>query len=82
MEVKLFGGADMFKRSVANVRNLTVGWQNIAIATECLKMFGLVPSATDTGGCRGRKLIFKTDSGAVFIKKMSSQGLDQIPLCR
>jgi len=82
IEVKLFGGADMFKSSTANVRNLTVGWQNIAIATECLKRCGLVSSAIDTGGRRGRKLIFKTDSGAVFIKKMNSQELDQVPLCR
>jgi chemotaxis protein CheD len=76
IQVKLFGGADMFKNAVANIRNLTVGWQNISVATGCLKNFGLTPSVTDTGGNKGRKLIFKTNSGAVFIKKLSSQ--DQV----
>ena len=84
MQVKLFGGADMFNNVQPGVRNLTVGWQNVSVATCCLKEYGLVPTTTDVGGKRGRKLIFKTDTGVVFIKKMNEQERisTEIPLCR
>ena len=63
----------MFNSVQPGVRNLTVGWQNISVATRCLDEYGLVPKATDVGGWKGRKLVFKTDTGDVFIKKMSER---------
>ena len=78
IEVKLFGGADMFSGGGPSVSNLTVGRQNIITATRCLEEYGLAIAASDVGGKSGRKLIFKTDSGIVFIKKMSGQA--QIPI--
>ncbi|MCP3888018.1 MAG: chemotaxis protein CheD [Desulfobulbaceae bacterium] len=69
IQVKLFGGSDMFKNTVSSVSSLTVGRQNISVAVQCLKAEGLVPTAIDVGGNKGRKLIFKTDSGIVFVKK-------------
>ncbi|SHO43445.1 chemotaxis protein CheD [Desulfopila aestuarii] len=78
IEVKLFGGADMFSGGRVSVSNLTVGRQNITTAIRCLKGFGLTIAASDVGGKNGRKLIFRTDSGIVFIKKMSGQ--DQLPI--
>lgn len=75
LQAKLFGGADMFNSSRPSVRNLTVGWQNIATATQCLQALGLTPSATDVGGKQGRKLIFTTDTGTVFLKKLDRQEL-------
>ncbi len=84
IQVKLFGGADMFNSVQSGVRNLTVGWQNISAATRCLDEYGLVPKVSDVGGCKGRKLVFKTDTGAVFVKKMSEreQMPDGTPLLR
>ena len=84
IQVKIFGGADMFNSVQQGVRNLTVGWQNISVATRCLDEHGLIPKATDVGGRRGRKLVFKTDTGDVFIKKMSEreQMPDGVPLFR
>ena len=73
IQVKIFGGADMFSSSSQSVRNLTVGWQNISAANRCLKEYGLIPKASDVGGKKGRKLIFKTDTGIVYIKKLSDQ---------
>ncbi len=73
IEVKLFGGSDMFASGQPSIRNLTVGWQNISVATRCLEEYGLVLTASDVGGKKGRKLIFKTDSGIVLIKKMNGQ---------
>ncbi len=69
--VKLFGGADMFKSSQPKVPNLTVGWQNITVASQILERYDLEPVAKDTGGNRGRKLVFTTNDGSVYIKKMS-----------
>ncbi len=83
IQVKLFGGADMFNSTQPGVSNLTVGWQNISAATHCLGEYGLVPKVRDVGGCKGRKLVFKTDTGAVFVKKMSERDQMQgVPLLR
>ncbi len=78
IEAKLFGGSDMFTSAQPSVRNLTVGWQNISVATRCLKENGLALAASDVGGKRGRKLIFKSDTGDVYIKKMIGQ--ERIPI--
>ncbi len=69
IQVKLFGGADMFKSDDSIAHNITVGRQNIAVALGCLKEYGLIPAAFDVGGSQGRKLIFRTDTGIVFLKK-------------
>jgi chemotaxis protein CheD len=75
IQVKLFGGADMFSTGQAGTRNITVGWQNISAATRCLAGCGLVPVAADVGGRKGRKLLFTTDTGAVYVKKMTGQAM-------
>lgn len=77
IQVKLFGGAEMFSTTQPGVRNLTVGWQNISAARRCLLEYGLVLIASDVGGRMGRKLIFKTDTGIVYIKKLSDR--DRLP---
>ena len=73
LEVKLFGGADMFASERPDVTSITVGAQNISAATEYLKKNGLVTTASDVGGRKGRKLVFSTESGIVYIKKMSAE---------
>jgi len=77
IEVKVFGGSDMFTGVQQGLRNLTVGRQNITVATKCLEEYGMVLTASDVGGKKGRKLVFKTNTGDVFIKKMIGQ--DRIP---
>ncbi len=67
---KLFGGADMFHMEDPTRRNRTVGTQNVSTAIRCLRDVGLVAVASDTGGQRGRKLVFYTYTGEVFIKKV------------
>lgn len=75
IQAKLFGGSDMFSNGRPSVRSLIVGWQNIATAKQSLLALGLSPSATDVGGQKGRKLIFTTDTGTVFLKKLNHQEL-------
>jgi len=74
IQVKLFGGADMFEAVPTRANNLTVGWQNILIATRQIEEHGLVLAASDTGGKQGRKLIFKSDTGVVFLKRLTGYG--------
>jgi chemotaxis protein CheD len=73
IQVKLFGGADMFNCIESN--NSTVSRRNIGVAKRCLREYRLIPAVSDVGGKEGRKLIFRTDSGAVFLKKLNSQDL-------
>ncbi|MBF0284932.1 MAG: chemotaxis protein CheD [Magnetococcales bacterium] len=68
LETKLFGGADMFRVGEGTV---TVGRQNVAMAREILLKTGLKLLSSDTGGDRGRKLLFFTHTGEVFLKRLS-----------
>lgn len=73
IQVKFFGGADMFKSDDSISHNPTVGRQNITVTASCMKEYGLVPAASDVGGMQGRKLVFRTDTGIVFLKKQNAQ---------
>ena len=68
LEVRLFGGADMF---VSSMRR-TVGAENIRVAAELLNKRGLVVLQSDTGGTSGRKVRFHTWSGEVLVRRIQS----------
>ncbi len=70
LEVKLFGGADMFEPSQAAGSSLTVGRQNIAAATQILAAEGLQLLASEVGGRQGRKLHFQAYTGEVLLKRL------------
>lgn len=72
LQVKLFGGSDMFDH---NMGDRSVGQQNIRIAREVIEKEGMRLLALDVGGNRGRKIIFNSMTGEVFMKRLrSSQG--------
>jgi chemotaxis protein CheD len=75
IEVKLFGGADMF-RTGAGERE-TVGAQNTQTALRIIEKEHLNLCKTDTGGDRGRKIFFYTHTGEIFLKRLgrSERGL-------
>ena len=68
--VKLFGGAQVLDIGEQAPDRRTVGDQNVEQAETELAMLGLVVSARDTGGIRGRKLFFCTQSGDVFMRRI------------
>ena len=70
IEIKCFGGADMFgvRPEIAGI--VSVGRQNIAAAQTLLESEGLVLHAIDVGGLMGRKLIFYTHTGEVLLKRL------------
>jgi chemotaxis protein CheD len=70
IEVKMFGGSDMFGVHSSR-RSKTVGRENIRIAQETLEEKGLKISAFDTGGTQGRKILFFAHTGDVFLKRIN-----------
>lgn len=70
IDVKLFGGADMFETRKRAVDPKTVGRQNIELAHALMKQEGLRLKADDVGGALARKVFFFTGSGEVFVKKL------------
>lgn len=67
-EVKLFGGSDMFEYSR---KTQTIGAKNIAAAAKLLKDLHYNITAKDIGGMFTRKLYFSTESGIVYVRKIS-----------
>jgi chemotaxis protein CheD len=70
IEVKVFGGSEMFAGSSEENKRPGVGRQNIDMALQVLERDGLSPVVSDLGGRRGRKIFFKTDTGEVFVKRL------------
>jgi chemotaxis protein CheD len=71
IEVKLFGGADMYPLTTDRSYNKTVGRQNIESSFRLLREEGLPVLNSDTGGSVSRKIIFHSHTGEVFLKKVS-----------
>ena len=70
---KMFGGADMFAPSGALPQaKFAVGKQNVLMAHKILQHHNIQIRTKDTGGKQGRKLLFFSETGQVFIKKLNS----------
>ena len=67
LEVKVFGGASM-RRPVANHKS--VGSQNVDVALALLRDEGFALRTSDTGGTSGRKLLFYSATGEVYVKRI------------
>lgn len=68
--IKMFGGSTGV--AVQNVDHSTydIGRRNIAMAKKLLKFARLDIQVEDIGGQRGRKLLFNTATGEVWVKKL------------
>jgi chemotaxis protein CheD len=72
IEVKVFGGADMFSMRLGGKNSISVGRQNIEIARQSLEKAGMRVIALDVGGTTGRKLFFNTTTGEVLMKRLQA----------
>jgi chemotaxis protein CheD len=70
IEVKCFGGADMFTQAFGQPGIVAVGRQNIEAAEQTLTSEGLQPKVVDVGGPLGRKIFFHTHTGDVLLKRL------------
>lgn len=72
LEVKLFGGGEVLAVSEGALRRVpSVGALNVRKAREVLGREGLPLAAEDVGGVRGRKILFNTRTGEVFLKRLA-----------
>jgi chemotaxis protein CheD len=68
LEAKVFGGASVLEHGPSERRRL--GDENVREAVALLESEGTPIVARDTGGTRGRKLIFHTDTGTAWVKHL------------
>jgi len=68
MVAKIVGGASILGSS-ASARQ-SIGDQNAAVARQALQKHGVAITAEQTGGLRGRKLLFHTGNGCAFTKEI------------
>ena len=74
LEVKLFGGARMLYNTQETIKNyLGVGEKNVQSALETLKSYALEVQVANVGGFRGRKLIFYSHTGEVWLKHLGKK---------
>jgi chemotaxis protein CheD len=67
LTARLFGGASQFEPSSDRI---SIGQQNVQVATRFLEDEGIPILAREVGGSRGRKLVFHTEPGHVFVKTL------------
>lgn len=72
IDVKVFGGSDMFNVKVGASKSSSVGRQNVEKALQIVDNEGLRIIASDLGGLRGRKIYFYTHTGEVLLKRLHS----------
>jgi len=65
---KVFGGASMLAPARSDVP--TIGAKNVEVARRRLEDESIPIVAEDVGGCSGRKVVFLTDRGQVWIKDL------------
>ena len=68
LQAKLFGGANVIE--AFRDRENHLGTQNVCIARELLAAEEIPVIGEDVGGQKGRKLVFLTDDGSVWIKEL------------
>jgi chemotaxis protein CheD len=67
LQAKLFGGASVLGGAHTGD---SLGEQNVQLARSLLDAAGIPVVAGDTGGTRGRRLVFQTDDGLAFVKRL------------
>jgi len=77
LEVKVFGGSDMFDVVDEATRKQTVGQQNTTITLRLLEEARVRILATDLGGERGRKIFFYSHTGEVLLKRLQKTAAGQ-----
>ncbi len=73
IEVKLFGGANVFISKDNNNGNMSIGTMNIKTALKIIRTVGLNMVTSDLGGSFGRKLYFYTHTGEVLLTRLKKK---------
>ncbi len=73
IQVKMFGGGDMFGPARREGMSASVGSQNIRAARQALEEHRLRIRHEDVGGRHGRKIHFLTHTGDVWLKRLNRE---------
>ena len=68
LQAKIFGGSSMFQSQ--NRYAISLGARNVAAALDLLKEAGIPVTAQETGGTQGRKIVFHTDNGMAWSRRI------------
>jgi chemotaxis protein CheD len=68
LEAKIFGGSSMFQNQ--NRYPGSLGARNVAAALDLLKAAAIPVTVQETGGTRGRKIVFNTDDGVAWSRRI------------
>jgi chemotaxis protein CheD len=68
LQAKIFGGSSMFQGQSRYA--VSLGARNVAAALDLLKGAGIALAAQETGGTRGRKIVFNTDNGMAWSRRI------------
>jgi chemotaxis protein CheD len=69
IQVKIFGGAEMFAAQNNKTPLFAIGSMNDEAARRALQQEGLIVQAMDTGGTSKRKVTFDMSTGKVMVEK-------------
>jgi chemotaxis protein CheD len=70
LHAKVFGGASLLPGGSREEEVGNLGAQNVALARRALADASIPIAAEDVGGNRGRKVVFRTDEGVVWVRKL------------
>lgn len=70
--IKMFGGASGIAVQGMKRTSYDIGRRNIEMARKLLRFARLKVQREDVGGSRGRKLLFNTSTGEVWLKKLKN----------
>jgi chemotaxis protein CheD len=81
MVAKVFGGGEViYNDGIGRPLGRGVGKKNLEIAESMLNAIGIPIIAKDTGGRDGRKILFRTDTGQVTVRKLHIEKLNETTL--
>ncbi len=73
LEIKVFGGASVISTNENRNNALTVGQQNINMVRKIFEKENLKVKSIDVGGSSGRRLYYYTETGDVYLSKLSKK---------
>lgn len=79
LQVKVFGGSDMFGTEGDRPLSNSIGAKNVEAALGMLDRLGLVPLAADVRGSCGRKLFFLSHTGDVYLRVLNNSVGSTVP---
>ncbi len=68
LQAKIFGGSSMFQGQ--NRYAISLGARNVAVALDLLRDAGISVAVQETGGTQGRRIVFNTDNGTVWSRRI------------